>query len=119
MAGQTNMLGGLGAIDLNAIIQQGFSFGTTFLNTKYGKDAAKYGAGPFVTQQAQPTQTQLQQQALLQQALLQQQAPASQISGGIGAGFANFAAQFGVSPTTLAIIGIGGLYLLTRQPPKR
>jgi hypothetical protein len=42
-------------------------------------------------------------------------APAQQIGQGIGDGFANFAAQFGVTPVTLVILGIIGFYLFTRN----
>lgn len=42
-------------------------------------------------------------------------APAQQIGQGIGTGFSNFAAQFGVTPVTLVILGIVGFYLLNRK----
>lgn len=60
--------------------------------------------------------TQEQYAALL---AAQGQAPASQVASGIGGAFSGLAASFGVSPTTLALLAIGGLYLLTREPPQR
>jgi hypothetical protein len=42
-------------------------------------------------------------------------APGQQIGQGIGDGFSNFAGQFGVTPVTLVLLGIAGVYLFTRK----
>ena len=65
-------------LDLNNIISQGFDLGKTFLTSKYGKDAAKFGAGPYVQQGSSnysASGVNADQLALLQQqyALQQQQ----------------------------------------------
>lgn len=45
--------------------------------------------------------------------------PGSLIATGLGTGFSSFAAQFGVSPTTLILLFVAGAFLLFRQPPQR
>lgn len=44
--------------------------------------------------------------------------PGQQVGAAAGQGFSNFAAQFGVSPTTMVLLMAGGAYLLLRQPPR-
>lgn len=46
-------------------------------------------------------------------------APGSLVSSFFGAGFEKFAAQFGVSSTTMVLLLAGGTYLLLREPPQR
>jgi hypothetical protein len=41
--------------------------------------------------------------------------PGQAIGQGIGTGFSNFAGQFGVSPTTIIILAVVGVYLFTRK----
>jgi hypothetical protein len=77
---QGQELGELG-FDWGSIIGQGFDFGKTFLNNKYAKDAAKYGAGQYVQQQPQGT-TPAQQIDPAVLALLQKQQ-----QQGVGFGF--------------------------------
>lgn len=101
---------GLGALDLNNIIAQGFKFGETFLNAKYSKDAAKFGAGSYVSQL--PTRTDSTTLTAEQLAAI---AAAQRGGGGVGVGIDKDGVRLSdgthIGWTTIALAGFA-IYLI-------
>src|SRR4028118_334005 len=104
---------GLG-FDWSNVINQGFEFGKTFINAKYDKDTAKHvaAAQASLAFQNSPATT-------YSNINNPGNAPGPQVGAGLAGFIQSIADTFGVSSSTVMIGGLGGLYLLFRDPPRR
>lgn len=100
------------------IIQPISQFGNTFLLAKYGKDAAKFGAGPFAQQGAYGVPAGMTADQYAQYVAQYGGAPGSVVSSGLSSAWASLANTVGVQPGTLTMLALAGGVLLFMSPPR-
>ena len=103
--------GGGGGFQWSSLIAPIANFGQTFLQTKYGKDAAKFGAGPYAQQQAtQPAGSLTPDQILALVAAKK----AEEEDAGAGFKFTSDGLKIGGSTITWPVLclGVAAIYLI-------
>lgn len=92
-----------GGFDWSRLIEPISNFGQTFLQSKYAKDAAKFGAGAYVQQQQGQGMTPEEVAALVRA----QQEAAAKADSSIGIKFTDKGLQLGSSTLTWPVMGLG------------